>query len=331
MEEITFDRKKVIEEMKALKANRIDEIKRMITDKGEIQTGEQSIDEAITVKYLGKMEFVNEQGELIDKDVFIMIEEHSGQFQIRYYAEDQKLLGIQRTLDEDIIPSGEMLGKLPEKMKNIEKEDIEEAKTLEELEEEQRQEEQEKGAGEQETGQEEQAEEEPQQLPGVDEGPQLSSEEVNALAGQKIDLNQQVDNVTLAQKMDIEGAFIKFVVADDPNLKRFLPDLDLSALGQKFIPLQIFPDGTANVIGEEKLAFSTIEGTNSTKEQSTMNSDGVRTKEQGIETYNIPGTNNCITIGWDEGDINSPFYEAKFGTRVPDRGNEVNYDELQTC
>lgn len=144
MENTNLDRKKVIKEMESLKAKRIDDIKRMLADQGETQVDEQNLNEAIAVKYLGKMEFVNEQGELTEKDVFIMVEEHSGQFQIRYYDEDQKLLGIQRTLDEDIIPSGEMLGKLPEDMKNIEKEDIEEAKTLEELEEEQKQEEEQK-------------------------------------------------------------------------------------------------------------------------------------------------------------------------------------------
>ena len=168
MKDTKFDRKKVIEEMEALKSKRIYEIKKDIIGRDELEADENALNKAVTIKYLGKMEFINEQGELVDKDVFISVEEHSGQFQIRYYDEDQKLLGIQRAFDENIIPSGDMIDKLPEEMNKLEKQDIEEAKTLEELKEEQNQE-------EQQTEEKQQAQQEPQKLPGTeDEAPQLN-------------------------------------------------------------------------------------------------------------------------------------------------------------
>lgn len=317
MEDLTFDRKKVIEEMEALKSKVIEFIEEDIKERGKTEADKEDLAKLVTVKYLGKIGLQNEKGEIIDKDWYAIIDRYSGQ--ITYYAENQIYLGQQQGIDGKI----QSVWEVPKEMKDLKKEDIEAAKTLEQLEEEQKQEDQEKG--------DEEKEEEPgQQLPGLEEGPQLSREQVNRLEGPKIDLNQQVDNVTLARKLDIDGAYIKFVPADDPIIKQISPEVDLSALGQKFVPLQIFANGTANVIGEEKLAFSTIEGSNCTKEQSTMNDDGRRTKEQGIETFNIPGTNNCLTIGWDEGDVTSPFYEAKFGTRVPDKPEEVAYDELHT-
>lgn len=301
MEKMTENRKKLIEEMERLKSQEIEKIIANIKARGETVPDKEELAALVTVKYLEKIEIAkNEKGETVSKDWYAIINEYSDQ--ITYYAENEILLGQQHGMEGKIQSAWE----LPEQMKDLKKEDIEEAQTLEELKEEQKEEEQKK------------------------DGPQLTQKAVSRLSGPKIDLDQQVDNVTLARKLGIEGEFIKFISADDPILKEILPDLELSALGQKFVPIQIFSNGTANVIGEDKLEFSTIEGSNFTKEQSVLNDDGKRTNEQGIETFNIPGTNNCLTIGWDEGDVTSPFYEAKFGTRVPDRGNEVSYEELQT-
>lgn len=324
MENANFDRKKVIEEMEALKAKRIDEIKRDIIGRNEIEVDEEGLNKAVIAKYLGKMEFVNEQGELVDKDVFILIEEHSGQFQVRYYDEDQKLLGIQRTLDEDIIPSGDMIGKLPEEMKESEGKDIEDAKTLDELKEEQKQEEQEKT---------EEVQEE-QQLPGLEdekkqEGSQLTKAQVNKMAGPKTRLNQVVNGRTLANTIGLTGMYIQLVDAD--TVRKMIPDAKIP-VGQRNVPIEIYPDGTANVIGEDKLKCSSLEGRTSTKEHTTVTNDGKVQNEQNIETFNIVSTGGMetIAIGYDENYSGKNQQEIKYGVRDREDPTKIAYSELET-
>lgn len=316
MENENFDIKKVIENMEALKNKRLDEMKRDLIEKNG--TDEKVSEESINVKYLGSMEFINEQGELIDKDVFVLIEEHDGQFQIRYYDEDQKLLGIQRTFDEEIIPSGAMIGKLPEKMKNLKEKDIEDAQTLEELKKKQKEEQHDNVPEE---------EQEPQQLPGVQEEHQLTKNQVNNMKGPKTSLNQIVDKKTLGNIIGLEGKYMQIVDAD--TIRRLLPDIQIPT-NQRTIPIEIYPDGTANVIGEDKLQFSTREGTNSTREQKTVTNEGLVQDEQNIETFNITskGGMHTIAVGYDENG-GRPL-EVKYGWRDVEESNHITYSELET-
>ena len=321
MKDTKFDRKKVIEEMEALKSKRIYEIKKDIIGRDELEADENALNKAVTIKYLGKMEFINEQGELVDKDVFISVEEHSGQFQIRYYDEDQKLLGIQRAFDENIIPSGDMIDKLPEEMNKLEKQDIEEAKSLEELKEEQNQE-------EQQTEEEQQAQQEPQKLPGTeDEDPQLNKTQTNNLKGPKISLNQIVDEEPLRNIIGLDGKYLQIVDAD--IIRKLIPDIKIPT-SQRTIPIEIFPDGTANVIGEDKLQLSKQEGLNSTTEHLTATNEGAIRQESNIETFNITrkGGMHTIAIGFDENG-GTPL-EAKYGWRDIENPNEITYAELET-
>lgn len=311
-EENNFDRKKAIADMQNLKAKVIGEIKADMLAKGQTEIDEERLNDMVTIKYLGKIGLANEQGELIESDWYAAIEQIGGQLQIIYYDENQNILGKQIGMDGDIIPTEDALIETkkgfekPKEMEELQQEDIEKAKTLEELEEEQRRVEQNK----------------------KQEGPQLTKKQVESLGGPKIDLNQQVDNMTLAQKIELDGTHIKFVSIDEA--KKLIPDLELDELGQQFIPLEIYSNGTANVIGEDKLKYSTLEGSNNTNEQTTMNNDGSRKQEQGIVTFDIAGTRNCITVGFDELNTSSPFYEAKFGTRDVEQPSEVLYDELET-
>ena len=310
-----LEKLKINEKEIALVEKRINEIKAM-KEKAGIEVNEDELAKQIQVNWLGKLQLINEVGELADKDVYITFEMVDGQMQLRYYDEDQRLLGVQQAIDKDIILASTLSTLEPDKQDEIkewleesDKEKAqEEAKDLEQLKEEQKhlQEMQEK----------------------EHEGPQLTQKQVNSLTGPKIDLNQKVDNVTLADKVDLDGKYIQFVDID--AAKELIPDLNVEELGQQFIPIEILQDGSANVVGEDKLKFSTMEGSNSTNEQTTMNNDGSRRQEQGIVTFDIPRTNNCITIGFDEQGTSSPFYEAKFGTRDIEQPSEVLYDELET-
>ncbi len=118
MENKNFDRKKVIEDMRALRDKRIEEIKD-INSNIAFDADEKDASQQVTVKYLGKMELSNEQGELVEKDVYMTIEEIDGQFQIRYYDESQNLLGIQRAIDEDILLSASLSSKSLEEQSKI--------------------------------------------------------------------------------------------------------------------------------------------------------------------------------------------------------------------
>lgn len=309
MKENNFDRKKVIEDMKKLKSKIVADIKARMLANGETKIDEENLAESVTIKYLGKIGLVNEQGELIESDWYAAIEQIGGELQIVYYDEQQNVLGRQLGIDGEVIPSegalieNEKGYQKPKEMENL-KEEVEQAKTLEQLEQEQMQTERQK-----------------QHL-------QLTQKQVNSLTGPKINLNDFVDNnVTLSKKMGIQGEHIQFVDID--KLKAMdIPGFKAPAeLGQRFMPIAISSNGTATVVEEDKLKFSTLEGGNASIERDSMNSDGAEKQEQGIVTFNIPGTNNAITIHWDdELGTSSPFYEASFLTRAPD--NKGHLDEL---
>lgn len=135
------DKEKIIEEMRTLR----DLKQEKIFEFNEAQETENGVHELTMtlreVKYLGKMEFtVVGREELVEKDVYMVVEEVDGQFQFKYYDEDMQLLGIQRAIDEDIILSIDSSSKTPEEQKKLaaklQEKDKKEARTLEQLEQE---------------------------------------------------------------------------------------------------------------------------------------------------------------------------------------------------
>lgn len=311
MEETNFDRKKVIADMEALKSKVLEE-----TTSGEIGEGQE---QNITVKYLGKIGLQSEQGEIVDKDWYAVIEQDGGQVKITYYAENQIYLGYQMGMDGSI----QSVWEIPEKMKQLKKEDIEEAKTLEELEEEQKQENQK---------QDEQAQEpvpeEEQQLPGLQEGPQLTSAQVDRMKGPKVNLiNQVVDGVPLGNVIGLSGVQMQLIDAE--IAKQLIPDLQIPT-GQRTVPIEIFSDGSANVIGDDKLQFSTVEGTNSTDQHVTTTNEGTVRSEQNLETYNIVSTGGMHTIAIGKDENGGKPYELKYGRRSVEEHDKISYTELET-
>lgn len=144
MENTEFDRIKVIQDMQELKMKKLEEMKANLISSEEITIDEESLSQTITVKYLGKIELVNELGERLERDWYAVIEQVNGEFQITYYDENQQFLGIQKVINEvygEIIPSKSMMWERPDEMTSITEEDIQEAKTQEDLEQEQKEEE----------------------------------------------------------------------------------------------------------------------------------------------------------------------------------------------
>ena len=93
MENENVDMKKVIEEMEVLKAKAMEDIAAEMKQTGDI-SGEE-LGKKVTVKYLGKIGLSNEQGEIVEKDWYAVIETHGNQIVINYYAENQIYLGQQ--------------------------------------------------------------------------------------------------------------------------------------------------------------------------------------------------------------------------------------------
>ena len=309
MKEKKLDTKKIIDDMQALKVQIIDS--RVKTS--DVKLDKEKLAEEITIKHLGKIALENEMGEIVEKDWYAVIEQHSGEFQITYYDQDKKLLGIQRGITENIIPSGSIMWNIPKEMQKLKAEDLEEAKTLEQLEDEQNKE-----------------EKEPEQLPGIqEEGPQLTKGQVDSgdLGGPKVSLNQIVDGVTLRNAIGIQGEYMKLVSAD--KIREYVLDAEIPPT-QRTVPIAIFPNGTANIIGNDKLQLSSIEGTNSMEQHTTVTQDGQIRSEQNIETFNIVSKANMhtIAVGYDENG-GRPL-EVKYGRRDIDEPTKIAYSELET-
>ncbi len=271
------------------------------------------------IKYLGKFEFTVEgKEELVEKDVFMTIEEIDGQFQYKYYDENMQFIGMQDARNMNIISFNEHL---PEnsimKLENLDKTSL---KTIDELKEEQEQ-------NKQKEQQEQQEENKNKPEQNNQEISQLTKAQVNSLNGPKTRLAQVVDGVTLGNAIGLSGEYIKLVDAD--KIKKLFPDMDIPT-GQRYIPIEIFTDGTANVVGEDKLSLSHIEGTNSMKEQVTVTNEGAVTNEQNIETFNIAAKGNMhtISIGYDENGANPK--EIKYGRRDITEPTQIAYSELET-
>lgn len=309
-----IDLEKVKADMDALMEKRVNEITEFNSRKG-IETDQETLRSQITIKYLYKMQLTNEMGELVDKDIYISIEQVNGQFQIRYYDEDQNMLGRQLTIDGNIMPSEELAESLTEGTPEKEKEEAE--RILRELEE--------KDKTKAKTFEELQAEQEPQQLPGL-EGPQLTREQVDKLTGPKVNLiDSVIDGETLRNVIGLEGVQMQLI--DSDAARKLMPDLEIPA-GQRTVPIEIFPDGSANAIGEDKLQFSRIEGTNSTDQHVTTTNEGTIRSEQNIETLNITNKADMhtIAIGYDgENGLTS----IKCGRRNPENPSEIAYTELE--
>ena len=313
-EEKKFDRKKAITDMEKLKNDAIDKLKQKMAVEGKTDIAEEELNNLITVKSLENIDLINAKGEIIETIAgYAVIEEIGGQFQIVYYDENLEFIGAQLGKDGEITSyrKGELIEKEKgfekekSKMRKPEEEEIEKAKTLEQLQEEQRKEE------------EEQAKK---------AGPQLTKEQVNRLSGPKIALSQPVDkDIALKNKIGLQGDYIQFI--DINEARKLIPDLDIAELGQQFLPIEILPNGTANVVSEDNMRFSTIKGSNSTEYSISENNDGTRGLDQSIVTFAIPGTNNYISVGFNEQHTSDPYYEVKFQTIDRD-SNRMGGEEL---
>ena len=314
MENTKFDRKKVIEEMQKLKTKIIEDIKTNYPEKSEKEIDNEIQHRLLNIKYLGKIELTNEYGELVEKNWYAVIEQHSGEFQITYYDENQSFLGVQKGMEENILPAESLMWNKPKEMEKIKEKDIEKARTLEQLEEDEKQEEKKKQT---------------QELSKKQSETQLTKAQVNTLSGPKTKMSQIVNGIPLRNIIGLEGEYIQLVDAD--TLRKILPDVKVPA-SQKNIPIEIFPDGTANVIGEDKLKLSNVEGTNSIKEHTTVTNEGMVRQEQNIETFNIVATGamNVISIGYDENYYEKDYQEIKFGVRDIEHPTQIAYSELES-
>lgn len=135
MEREDLDKEKIIEEMRSLRDTRQEKI-------DELNKAKEGNEITLTeIKYLGKMEFsVEGREELVEKDVYMIIEQVNGEFQYKYYDEDMNFLGMQIAEDLKVILSKYIVNnKSAEEQKEMSKmlseKDKEAAKSLEQMEE----------------------------------------------------------------------------------------------------------------------------------------------------------------------------------------------------
>ena len=253
--------------------------------------------------------------ELVESKIVVNVKDEKGENQVRYYDENADLLGVK--INGEIILAEKYSEKTLEERDEIkrllEETDINKAKTLEQLKEERAQEENIKIQKQEEK----------------ENKPQLTAKQVNMLGGHKVNLNQIVEAETLGNVIGLSGDYMQLIDVD--KAKELIPELQIST-SQRYIPIEIFSDGTANIIGEDKLKQSSIEGINSTKENITQNNEGNRQREQNVETFDIvnKGGKNTVSIGFDENNINSPSNEIKYGHRDEQEADEVVYTQLET-
>lgn len=311
-----MDRKKVIEEMKALHAQRSNEI-----DIYNLQKPKETQIQFEQIKYLGTMEFtVAGREELVEKNVYISIERVNGNLEYRYYDQNMQLLGVQKTIskqemellgiENDIILSKKIIEEMsPEEQARIKQElegkDKQSAKTLRELEEQEEQKSTKKRAT-----------------------AQIQKHQLDRMSGPKTELCQVINGETLGNIIGLTGQYIKVVDAD--TLKKEFPNLPVPQ-GLSRCVLEVFNNGTANMIGEDKLKLSKTEGQNPREAQTTIRSDGGVAEEQNIITFDIvksSGT-SVLSIGYDEQFNGKDQQEIKFGQRSRTDPTDIMYTELQ--
>lgn len=155
----------------------------------------------------------------------------------------------------------------------------------------------------------------------------LTKKQAQNLNGPKVKTSTIVDGITLGEAIGLDGDFMQII--DRDTAIELFPNIQIPP-SQNMVPLEIYSDGTADIIGEDKLKFSNIEGKNSTEEHITTTNEGKVRNEQNLETFNImsKGGMHTIAIGYDE-EYETPL-EVKYGRRDINNPTEIAYSELET-
>ena len=262
-----------------------------------IEIDEADLREQITIKPLGQIE-IQVDGETVKKDVFFI--EIKGEEIGKIYDEDLAFIAAMNKGQKDIMLSLELSSKpeteqtrLKEKLVEMDPNSAKTIKNLEDDKESEKGEEPENDSGTQEGT-----------LPGIEEDEEinLTKAEVDRMSGPMTFLNQEIEGATMANVIGgLTGAYIKFVNADE--IRKIFPNVRIPA-NQRTVPLEVFPDGSARKIGEDKLALSQQEGTNSNREHTVLNEDGQMEAQQMMETFKIVNKGNRdmqeISISYDE-------------------------------
>ncbi len=287
----------------------------------------------IEMRYIGKIKFTHEQGEEIELEAFISIENIGEELQYIFMAEDLEgnkiSLGMKRG-ERPVVIGIDLLDKKEKEQNNIiselenKWEEREKSPTIKEL----QQNNKENTEKKEEKENHNEDELEVQQLPGLEkEEKQLTKGQVDRMKGPKTRLSQIVDGETLGNIIGLDGEYMQIVSADE--IRRYFPNMQIPS-HQITMPICINPDGTAKVIGSDKLEFSSKEGTNSATEHVTATNEGLVRNEQNLETYNITsrGGMHTIAVGYDENG-GMPL-EMKYGWRHVEEPNKITYSELET-
>lgn len=261
-----------------------------------IETDIEFLRKKITVRPLGEMD-IEVEGKKVKKVVFSL--EIEGEPVDKVYDEDFNFYAVKVKETGNTMLS-EALSSKPDVEQEQIKSSIQNlkwnAKTIDELADEKSKTRKEQDETDQEQAKQGETGTEEPQLPGLEEDEmKLTQAQVNRLsgAGPKTSLGNIVDGVTLRERIGLTGSFIQMVDAD--RLSQWFPDLAIHVT-QTTVPLEIYPNGTARVIGEEELEYA---GSNGRNEKATVTSRGDIEKRNAVDEFYIRSRgreNDRITV-----------------------------------
>ena len=259
----------------------------------------------IDIKYVGKIQLSElEDGQTLEKEVYVSIEEKNGIISYKYFDENQKLIGIEQ--DEKIIGEQEKINKI--KALN------EETVSLNKIKETQEQEKQEE--------QEEKQHSDDKDKIEVPLDQNISSKVTKK---EEVDLNQVQQGETLRNLLGLDGEYTKIVLVNSSQVNAFLPPEQRKSNLDCFIALK--ENGESIVLGEDVLQYDANSGINPQEENTTINIDGTVKQEKVTSRYKIVNGNGkqYLSVGYDE----SVGKEVKFSEWSNEYGKYVD-TELKT-
>lgn len=263
------------------------------------------------IMYVGKIKAPGiEEGQVIEKEIYLSIEEKDGKIAYKYYDENQELLGIE--CEEKYIPSEKYMNK-KETMQEI-KELGKEGVSLKEIEEKEKE-----TKKNQNTKNKEEKKNPNIEIP-------LEQEITSKITKkEETDLNQIQQGETLRNLLGLSGEYTKIVLVSSSQVNSFLPPEQRKTNMDCFIAVK--ENGESIVLGEDILKYDERSGTNPIEENATINIDGRVENEKVTSRYKIMNGNGnqYLSVGYDE----SVGKEVKFSEWSNQYGTYID-TELET-
>lgn len=284
------------EELEKIIDNMYELQRKRILDINEKQIENLNIKDII---YLGKVRMPNtEDGQILEKEIYVSIEEKDGKIAYKYFDENQELLAIEQEGKQNI--NGELIKEI--KNNNNSENEL----SLKEIEEKQ-------SDKDKEDDKKQVKEDEKVEIP--------LEQEVTSKVTKKedVDLNQIQQGETLRNLLGLSGEYTKIVLVSSSEVNKFLPSEQRKINKDCFIAVK--SSGEGMVLGEDILEYDSRSGINPREENSTINIDGKVNKKQVTSRYKIVNGNGnqYLSVGHDEAvgkEVKFSEWSNQYGTYI---------------